>query len=127
MASIRNDYPTIMNGTTIPFFETKWQPVPQKIEKVNQSEGGRDIVQQIRAGKMNISISYVIADAVWVQFFEQLNELDSFTIRFYNPKINGYDDRIVRMTNYTPARRRKSEDLENILGVWEISFNLEEF
>lgn len=127
MASIKETFPIIMNGTSLTFFPTSWQRTPQKLQNVNQSEGGRDIVQNIRINKMNISASFVIADYDWVQFFETLNELDSFVLKEYEPKTNAYGERTVRMTDFSDVMRRKSEEIDGVNGVWEISFSLEEF
>ena len=125
--SINDEFPTIMNGTEIPFSPSTWERTPNKIQNLNQSEGGRDIIQKIRSDKMSISVSYAIADYVWVQFFEQLNELDSFVVREYSPRLNGYRDMTCRMEGFTDNTRRKSQKLASVKGIWEVSFTLEEF
>lgn len=120
-------YPIIMNGTTLPFFPTTWQRTPKKIQTTNQSEGGRDIVQVARSNKMTISATFALADVTWVTFFENLKELDSFTLREYSPRLNDYEERTVRIEDYSDSPRRKSEKLEGVTGVWDVSFTIEEF
>lgn len=127
MASIKTEYPIIMNATELPFFPTSWERTPNKIQNINQSEGGRDIIQRIRSDKMTISASFAIADYTWVQFFEQLNELDSFIVKEYSPRLNDYREMTCRMEGLSLSIRRKSQELSDIFGVWDISFTLEEF
>lgn len=122
-----NNYPIIMNGTTLPFFPSKWERNPKDIKVTNQSEGGHDIIQRIRSNKMTISASFVLADAAWVGFFEGLKELDSFTLKEYSPRLDDYEQRTVRIEDLTDSPRRKTEKLEGVTGVWDISFTIEEF
>lgn len=126
MASL-NDYPIKMNSTALPFFPTSWERTPRKIETENQSEGGTDIVQRVRRDKLRVSATFVLADAEWVKFFEDLNDLDDFTLEEYDPREEGYKERTVRMKDLSNAPRRKSNELTDVLGVWEVSFTLEEF
>lgn len=126
MASL-NDYPIKLNGTALPFFPTNWQRTPNKIQNKNTSEGGTDILQRVRSDKMSISASFVLADATWVKFFEDLNELDDFTLEEYDPRTEGYKERTVRMEGLRDGPRRKSHELTGVLGVWEVDFTLEEF
>lgn len=120
-------FPIIMNGTTLPFFPTTWQRTPKKIQTTNQSEGGRDIVQVARSNKMSISATFALADYTWVAFFENLKELDSFTLEEYSPRLNDYEERTVRIEDFNNGPRRKSEKLEAVTGVWDVSFTIEEF
>lgn len=125
--SIKSDYPIIMNDTELPFFPTSWERSPNKIQNTNQSEGGRDIIQKIRSDKMSISASFAIADANWARFFEELNELDALEVKEYSPRLNAYRTMTCRMEGFSISARRKSEELNGIYGVWDISFTLEEF
>jgi hypothetical protein len=115
-----------MNGTAIPFFP-EMDNEPQKLETVNQSEGGRDIVQVIRDDKMSVSVKMEIAGVTWVKFFYGLYKMDAFVLKQYNPFAEGYDERTVRMENFKYKAKKKSERLAAVTGVWEVSFKLEEF
>ena len=126
MAGI-NDYPIYLNGTALTFFPTSWQRTPQKLQNKNQSEGGTDIVQNIRTDKMVISAEFALADYTWVQFFEGLNLLDSFVLKEYDPRLNAYKERTVQMVDFSDSLRRKSNDISAVLGIWDVSFTLEEF
>lgn len=122
-----SDYPVYMNSTEIPFFASSWQRKPKKLQNANQSEGGRDIIQQIRKDKMEISVSYDIADYTWVKFFEELNEMDSFVLKEYSPKLNAYSERTVRIEDFADNPVDHSEKLSSVIGVWNVSFTLVEF
>lgn len=121
-----SEYPMIMNGTTVPFFpETDNEPL--KLEAVTQSEGGRDIVQVIRDDKMSVSVKTEVAGVQWVKFFYGLHKMDAFVLKQYNPLIEAYDERTVRMEDFKYKAKKKSEKLTAVTGVWEVSFKLEEF
>lgn len=121
-----SDYPTYMNGTEIPFFP-EIDNTPQNIDKTNQSEGGSDIVQRIRVNKTSQAVSMTIADAYWVKFFYELFLMDSFVFKQYSPLVDGYVEKTVRITNFRYKAKRRSEYLTEVKGVWEVSFNIEEF
>lgn len=121
------DYPIKFDDTVLPFFPTSWQRTPQKIQNTNQSEGGTDIVQQIRKGKLNIQASFALADVTWIKFFEEYNDKDDFVLSEYSPLKGDYDTHTVRMEGLTNTPRRKSEELTAVTGVWDVSFTLEEF
>ena len=125
MASL-NDYPTILNGTTVPFFP-EIKNKPKKIQNVNQSEGGKDIVQVIRREKMGTSISLKVADFAWVQFFYRLFMMDSFIMKQYNPLLNDYDERTMRIDDFDYNAVKKSEKLTEVTGTWVVNIAIEEF
>lgn len=120
------DYPVIMNGTTVPFMPAL-KNKPNIIQKVNQSEGGRDIVQNIRKDKMSVSVSLKLADFHWVQFFYQLYMMDSFVLKQFNPLVGGYDERTVRIDDFDYDNEKDSDKLTAVVGVWNVSFKIEEF
>lgn len=125
MASLK-DYPVIMNGTEVPFFP-EIDNDPKKLLNENESEGGRRIIQLIRQERLDSSIRMELADYQWVQFFAQLNQLDSFIFKQYSPLTNGYVEKNVFLNNFKYKAKKHSEDLSAVTGVWEVSFTLEEF
>jgi hypothetical protein len=120
------DYPVIMNGTTVPFMPAL-KNKPNIIQKVNQSEGGRDIVQNIRKDKMSVSVSLKLAYFHWVQFFYQLYMMDSFVMKQFNPLVGAYDERTVRIDDFDYDNEKKSDKLTAVVGVWNVNFTIEEF
>ena len=121
-----SNFPYMFGQYTIPFpidFDDEYTDV----ESVNQSEGGRDIVQNFRHGKFSASVSFSVADEEWVKKMETLYNSSSFSVFFYSPLLENYDERICRMRGFKKKRRKASELLPEVVGVWDISFTLEEF
>ena len=123
---VLNDYPIKFDNTSLPF-PTGWQQAFNKVQTLLQSEGGDDLIQSIRKGKLSISAQFVLADDNWVKFFRQYYVKDSFILSQYSPLTSTYETRTVRMENLAYSHRRKSEKLTAVTGVWDVSFNLEEF
>lgn len=121
------DYPTMFDDTAVPFFP-EIDIEPKNIENVNQSEGGRDIVQTIRNDKLSASVKLSVAGDAWVAFFYDLfRNHDSVRFRQYSPLEQGYTDRTVRITKFKYKMVKHSEELSGVSGVWELSFSIEEF
>jgi hypothetical protein len=120
------DYPVIMNGTTVPFMPSL-KNKPKINQKVNKSEGGRDIVQIFRKNQMSTSVSLKLADFHWVQFFYQLYMMDSFVMKQFNPLVGGYDERTVRIDDFDYDNEKDSDKLTAVVGVWNVNFTIEEF
>lgn len=123
---VLNDYPIKFNNTALPF-PTGWQQTFNKVQSSLQSEGGTDLIQSIRKNKLSVSAQFVVADDALVKFFKQCDMMDSFTLSQYSPLTSTYEERTVRMENFSYQHRRKSEKLTAVTGVWDVSFNLEEF
>ena len=122
-----SQYPPMFGDTTVPFFPVL-DNAPKNIENKNQSEGGRDIIQTIRKDKLFTSVSLSVADDAWVRFFYDLyKNYDSVVFKQYSPLLQGYDTRTVRIEDFRYKMVKKSEKLEAVAGVWEMSFNIEEF
>ncbi len=123
--SIRTNYPIMFNQTVIPF-PTDCSETSLTIEKAIQTEGGNDIVTVSRYDKLKATMSFVCLQNV-VQTLGSFKTIDRFTFKRYNPIIDDYEERTVRMRNFNCKPRKGSEDLKEVKGVWEVSFDLEEF
>ena len=120
------DYPPMFNGTAVPFFP-EIDNSPINVEKVNQSEGGRDIVQRIRTDKLSSSVKMEVAGDEWDAFFYSLfKDTSAVVFKQYNSTLQGYETRDVRITNFKHKCIKHSEELTSVVGVWNISFNMEE-
>ncbi len=124
-SSIRTNYPMMFNQTVIPF-PADYSENSQTIEKVMQTEAGTDVVTISRYNKLHATMSFVCLQDV-VQTLGSFANVDSFTFKRYNPIIDDYEERTVRMRNFNFHPRKGSEDLKEVSGVWEVSFDLEEF
>ena len=121
-----SEFPTYMNGTALSYFP-EVENSSNVVENVNQSEGGRDIVQVVRADKLSSSFSLVLADFSEVQFYYQLSLLDSFVFKQYSPLLNDYVEKTVRLRDFKYKNKKHSDVLDSVIGVWEVSFTLLEF
>ena len=121
-----SEFPTYMNGTALSYFP-EVENSSNVVENVNQSEGGRDIVQVVRADKLSSSFSLVLADFSEVQFYYQLSLLDSFVFKQYSPLLNNYVEKTVRLRDFKYKNKKHSDVLDSVIGVWEVSFTLLEF
>ena len=81
-----------------------------------------------RTDKLSASVKMKVADDTWVAFFYDLyKNHDSVTFKQYSPLLHGYETRTVRLTGFKYKKVKHSEDLKAVTGVWEVSFNIEEF
>lgn len=123
--SIRTNYPMMFNQTVIPF-PTDYSENSQTVESVMQTEAGKDVVTISRYDKLKATMSFVCLQNV-VQTLGSFKTVDRFIFKRYNPTIDDYEERTVRMRNFNCKPRKGSEDLKEVKGVWEVSFDLEEF
>ena len=123
--SIRTNYPMMFNQTVIPF-PRDYSETSQVKESVLQTEAGTDVVTISRYNKLHATMSFVCLQST-VQVLGGFRDVDSFTFKRYNPIIDDYEQKTVRMRNYNCKPRKGSEDLKEVSGVWEVSFDLEEF
>lgn len=125
MSSIRSTYPMYFNTTAIPFPMDYFED-HEVVDKVKQTEAGTDIVTVVRYRKLKASMTFVCLQST-LQTLAGFNNADSFTFKRYDPVADAYGEKTVRMRNFHYAPRKGSEDLTEVKGVWEVSFDLEEF
>ena len=121
-----SQYPFMFDSTTLPFFPGDWQRANNPLRNILQSEGGQDMVQTLRAKKISIPFTTVVADDTWAGFFEEYSEKGSFTVKVYSPRTHGYDTLTMRMEGYSCKPHKGSEKLTAVAGVWDVSFTLVE-
>jgi hypothetical protein len=113
------------NSTEIPFPKS-WVENPQKLKNTFTTEAGTEIDLIVRRNKLSVSVSTTCMDDLLKTFFE-FRDLDSFSLTKYDPLTKTNVVATVRMTDFNYGLVPKSHDLEVTNGVWEVSFNLEEF
>lgn len=116
---------TYFNATPI-IWPITWVENPEKMKNTFTTEAGTEIDLVIRASRLSISASYKCTDE-WVKIFMQFRDMNSFTLKTYNVLTKTYKENTVRMTDFNYSLVPKSHDLAVTNGVWEVSFNLEEF
>ena len=122
MAGMR-DYPYKFNDTVM-LYPISWQETFTPVEEI--TEAGTDIVAVTRYGKLSVSASYKVSDT-WLRTIKAFSTMDSFTLYRYDAVSEGYEQHTVRMRGLSISRVRYSEDIAVTNGIWEVSFNLEEF
>lgn len=116
------------NDTEI-LYPLSWDESYEVIESTGQSEAGTDLVNVVRYGKMSVSCSFRVS-STWLATFKSFRDLDSFTLSIcvgYENEEPIYETHTVRMRGFAQSRMPKSEDLAITVGIWDISFTLEEF
>ncbi len=113
------------NETEIPFPHS-WVENPEKLKNTFTTEAGTEIDLIIRARKLSVSFSTTCLDNE-LKTYLQFRDMNSFTLTKYNPLTKTSETATVRMTDFNYSLVRKSHKLSVTNGIWEVSFNLEEF
>lgn len=119
------DYPIYFNETEL-YPPSKWEESTETIENEYQTEAGTDKISVVRHGKLSVSAQFR-CHSPWLGTFKTFSEMDSFTLRTYDPMVNGYVERNVRMRDFKSNYIEFSENVEDTNGVWDVSFSLKEF
>lgn len=125
MAGVK-DYPFKIDSTTIPFFPSRWEDAEPPVENTLQSEGGTDMIEQVREKKYEASISITVAGREWVSFFKSCQRKASFTFYYYEVETGQYNSITAILRDFKKALRKNSEELTEVDGVWECSFTIRE-
>lgn len=122
---LKTNYPIYFDQTQI-LIPATWKESWNVVETVSQSEGGKDIVHKVRGRRLSVTCTFKCTDT-WFRKFAQFSELDSFTLKRYDPIVPGYKEHLVRIRNFQAAPLRKSWDLTSTNGIWTVGFTIEEF
>ena len=121
----QSDYPYKFNTTELPFMST-WNESFSEVLNTNTSEAGTDIDTVVRKGKLKVIAGCGCLSSMRTTL-EGFYAMDSFTLHRYDYVTGAYKEHNVRMKNYSAERMYKSESVENTVGLWKVSFDLEEF
>lgn len=122
---VSSDYPLKFNNETM-YYPSSFSVDEEVVENVNQTEAGTDQVQLVRTGKVIMNFS-TKCFADWLARYKYYSALASFQVSYYDVSINGYVTKTVRMRNFKWDVVKHSYDLENVAGIYEVSFVLKEF
>ena len=115
----------LFNQTEMPFPKS-WVENPQKLKNTFTSEAGTETDLIVRRNKLVVSASATCLDDVLKTYF-QFRDLDSFTLTKYDPLTKSSTTATVRMTDFNFGLVENSHELSVTNGVWQVSYNLEEF
>lgn len=122
-----SSYPYKINNEPIPFPDS-WTENPKKIVNQFETESGHRKVLVTRTGRLAVSAKFTVS-SVWLKKFMQWRDAASFTLSKYDAVSGGY-------ANYTmdidPDSFRYdlvplSKLAQNTNGLYDLSFNMEEF
>lgn len=127
---LSSTYPIMFDDTQI-LSPSEWNETSNVIETVNVTEAGTDNVEVTRYDKLNVTAKFKVAEATnigeWAKVFKEFSKKPSFTLKRYDILEQGYEERTVRMRDFTAELMAKSDLLPSINGIWNISFTLIEF
>ena len=127
ITGLQENYPIILNGTSYKYFKT-WGTSLKDTITTHETESGKQEDVIMRKGRRSISVSVTCLQPLLASLLA-LQNIDEFVARIYNPAIDDYDTMDVRIASNSMSYNlvEKSADLTAVNGVWEVSFNLEEF
>lgn len=128
MSTIRDTYPTKINGTNL-FRPESWKVSREVMETSFKTEAGTDQVLVQRTGKTTIAATFACT-AAWLATFQGWNDSGSaLTVKFYDPSVPGYAEKSMRMRNFSYDLLPHSDYLTDSqsLGLYTVSFDLIEF
>ena len=120
-----SSYPYLFDSTEIPFM-SQWDESFGRVVTNKQSEAGDDIETIIRRGKLSVSVQCNCMSDLKTTI-ETFYDKDSFVLSRYDDVLEDYQTYNVRMTEFSASRIYQSEDIIGTVGLWRISFTLEEF
>lgn len=120
-----SSYPYLFDSTEISF-PRSWKENFKRVVQSKQSEAGGDIETVVRRGKLTVS-AQCNGTSDMVKTIESFYNVDSFVLSRYDSVAEDYTTHTVRMTAFSADRIYKTESIETTVGLWKISFTLEEF
>lgn len=118
------DYPYCFDNIELNFPLT-WQETVKTVESVQTTEAGSDVIIVTRYDKLTVNVTARVTSTN-LAIFDTYSKKKSFNLYRYDVNTGLYDTRHVRMRNYTRSLKRHTEGLAVTMGVWDVSFALEE-
>lgn len=123
---LKEDYPIYFDDTELSIRHRVWSLAYSNLTSENRTEAGTDDVEYIRFGKTGIRAQFRCTDT-WTAIFASFSGKPSINVKYYDVEEDGYITKVMRMTNFSIAEVYNSDSLEVTNGIYDISFNLEEF
>ena len=121
-----SQYPIIFDNTTIPFYPSAYDRSDDKVSVINQTEDGHDDVELIRAEKTSLSLTFNV-NSHWAKILKEYRRKSSISVKIYDLELGGYATKTMRMEDYSESLLQHSEKTHGSMGLYTISFTLEEF
>ena len=120
-----HDFPILINNEVIPEPIT-WTETSNVIENVNTTEAGTDQVSVTRYDKLSVSCSFQCT-STWAKKLKEFSLEAQLEISIYDLIFEDYRLRYMRIRGFKAEPVKNSQRTRNTNGLWEVSFNLEEF
>ena len=121
-----SQYPIIFDDVTIPFYPSSYDRSDDKVSVINQTEDGHDDVELIRAEKTSLSLTFNV-NSHWAAILKDFRKKSSISVQIYDLETGGYKTKTMRMEDYSESLLQYSEHTPGSMGLYTISFALEEF
>lgn len=126
MAGIK-DYPIKLDDVVLPIAHG-WSEDWGDIEDTNTSEAGTDLINTMRLNKLTLGLKYRLPGTWHEIFWAKKIQITPIVVSLYNPELEEYETRNMRLRSYKKTLVEDSEDCdESVKGMWDYSFNLIEF
>lgn len=123
---LKNQFPMIFDSTTIPFYPSVNDRNDAKVSVVNRTEDGHDDVELVRAEKTTLNFTFQCNDR-WAAIFEGFRAQASIQVQLYNKRTKAYETKTMRIEDYSESMEQYSDRSTESMGLYTISFTLEEF
>ena len=119
------DYPIKFNNEPI-FHPGTWNEESEVIEQVNQTEAGTDQVSVTRYDKLTITAGFQCTSR-WVKKFKAYSKMDSINVSIYDFVQEAYATHEMRIRELKIDLVENSRYTPGTIGLWNVSFKLNEF
>ena len=117
------NYPIKFNNVAIPF-PNSLDIGNEVLENINETEAGTDVAQIRRISKLTLSLSFRLMNS-YLAFFEGYAfNTSTISVQFYSATANAYQTKTMRMRNFKYKLVEQSEKVNDINGMYDISFDL---
>lgn len=123
---LKNQFPIVFDETTIPFYPATYDRDDAKVSIVNQTEDGHDDVELVRAEKTTLDFTFNCNDH-WAGVFDTFRRQASIQVKIYDNGTKTYQTKTMRIEGYSKSLVQYSENSTESMGLYTISFTLEEF
>lgn len=120
-----SEYP-IKFGQEVIFTPESWEESSEVIENINTTEAGTDQIAVTRCDKLSISCSFQCS-SLWAKKFKEYSKQDEIAVSIYDLIDETYKVRNMRIRNFRASLVSGSWHTPNTAGLWDVSFDLEEF
>lgn len=120
-----SEHPILFDGSAVPWPQS-WAEDNAPVESVFQTEGGTDQIIIKRRNKATIAWASNCNSALKARY-EAYRDQNSIAVSTWNPSANAYTVRQMRMRGWKAEMVKDSDRTARTMGLWVVSFTLEEF